>query len=177
MLLLGTGTKNQNNGSSVRAILTLGFSSISNSNPKPSNQSGGFLHPIEDLSHFLKVCLIFKTSAPSNTNFGTPQGNPRQGRKSVGFWGGSSDSKKSEKEPAPIDTTPDEKRELSVAGFRVSCISALRLRLKFTGQLTHRLTLERESDSVMNNAVKNGIREGGILDLWMPLWDWNLGDK
>ena len=53
----------------------------------------------------------------------------------------------------------------------------LGLRLELTGELAHRFASECESQGVMNDAVQDGIGEGWILNLLMPVWDRELGGK
>lgn len=48
---------------------------------------------------------------------------------------------------------------------------------KLTGQFAHGFALEGESQGVMNNTVEDGIGEGGILNLLMPVFDGELRGK
>jgi hypothetical protein len=50
-------------------------------------------------------------------------------------------------------------------------------RCEGTGELTHGFALEGKPKGIMDNAVEDGIREGGILNLRMPLVDGELGGK
>ena len=56
-------------------------------------------------------------------------------------------------------------------------IVLLELVLNGTGEFTHRFSSEGEPDRVVNNAVQNGIGEGGVLNFLMPLIDGELCGK
>ena len=46
-----------------------------------------------------------------------------------------------------------------------------------TGELAHGFTLEGKAEGIMDDAVEDGIGEGGILNLRVPLVDGELGGK
>ena len=60
---------------------------------------------------------------------------------------------------------------------RIFMFDILGFRVELTGEFSHRFAIESEFQRVMNNAVKNGIGEGGVLDFRMPIFDGKLRGK
>ena len=56
-------------------------------------------------------------------------------------------------------------------------LSRFNLGFEFAGELAHGLSLQLQTQGIIDNTVENGISQGRIWDLWVPLVNGELGSK